>query len=69
MRRVPRSHPSQLTLRLSPEPEPVPLFAAEEPTLVQALADLLLSALGHPYIQTRAATTLVEGGDEPEDHA
>jgi hypothetical protein len=69
MRRVPRSHPSQLTLRLSPEPEPVPLFAAEEPTLVQALADLLLSALGHPDIQTRAATTLVEGGDEPEDHA
>jgi len=46
----------------------VPLLAAEEPTLLQALADLLLSALGHPDIQTRAATTLVEDGDEPEDH-
>jgi hypothetical protein len=37
---------------------------------VQALADLLLSAPGQtaPGIQTREATSLGEGGDEPEDH-
>jgi hypothetical protein len=71
MRRVLRPHPSQLTLRLAPELEPVPpLLTAEEPTLVQALADLLLSALGQPApgAQTRAATIVVEGSDEPEDH-
>ena len=68
MRRVPRPHPSQLTLHLSPEP--ASLLTAEGPTLVQALADLLLSALGQtaPGIQTREATSLGEGGDEPEDH-
>jgi len=57
-------------LRLAPEPEPsLPLVTAEAPTIVQALADLLLSALGQPTPgdQTRAATA-TEGGDEPEDH-
>jgi hypothetical protein len=70
MRRVPRPHPSQLTLHLSPEPEAASLLKAEGPTLVQALADLLLSALGQtaPGIRTREATSLGEGGDEPEDH-
>jgi hypothetical protein len=71
MRRLLRPHPTQLTLRLAPEPEPVlPLITSGEPTLVQALADLLLSALGQPTPgdQTRAATA-TEGGDEPEDHA
>jgi len=70
MRRTLRPHPSQFTLRLAPEPEPVlPLITAEEPTLVQALADLLLSALGRPAPgdQIEAATAM-EGGDEPKDH-
>ena len=69
MRRVLRSRPNQLTLRLASEPEPMlPLIASGEPTLVQALADLLLSALGQPVPgnQTEAAMTM-EGGDEPED--
>lgn len=70
MSRLPRPHPSQLTLRLAAEPDPVQTpLAAETPTLVQALADLLLSALGQPAsgAQTGPATMMMEGGDEPED--
>ena len=70
MSRPPRPHPSQLTLRLKAEPEraQAPL-AAETQTVVQVLADLLLSALGQPAsgAQTRLAVVMMEDGDEPED--
>ena len=62
MRRVPRSHPSQLAL-------PLALLTAEAPTLVQALADLLLSALGQPAPESPTGRAItMEGGNEPEDH-
>lgn len=69
MSRRPRLLPSQLALRLAPEPDHPPLPAALGPTLVQALAELLLSALGRPAAgeQVEAARTR-EDGDEPEDH-
>ena len=41
MRRALRLHPGQLTLRLTSAPEQ-PLVTMEEPTILQALADLLL---------------------------
>lgn len=69
MRQPVRHHPSQLTLSLAPAAEPPLAFIpAEEPMLVQALADLLLAALGQrtPDGPTEAMT--MEGGDEPEDH-
>ncbi|WP_407523872.1 cache domain-containing protein [Methylobacterium oryzisoli] len=54
---------------LAPEPDPAPLLAADAPTLVQALADLLLSALGQTASapQITAAIATREGGHEPED--
>src|SRR3954465_7615245 len=57
MRRAARPNPTQLTLRLAPEPEP-PLMTTEEPTLLQALADLLLEVLAQPTPgrRTKAAT-------------
>ncbi len=68
MRRAARSHPTQLSLRLAPEQEP-PLITAETPTLLQALADLLLAALGPSasHLTTEAAT--LESVHEPKDHA
>lgn len=69
MRRAARPHPTQLPLRLAPAPEPPPI-TANEPTLLQALADLLLAALGQNVPdQESAATTTTESGDEPQDYA
>lgn len=69
MSRLPRLLPSQLVLRLTPEPEHPPLSAAIGPTLVQALAELLLSALGRlPANEPVEAARTQEDGDEPQDH-
>lgn len=69
MRRAVRPQPIQLSLRLAPAPEPLlPHIPADEPTLVQALADLLLAALGQRTPDGPTAATVMEGGDEPEDH-
>jgi hypothetical protein len=69
MRRTARPQPIQLSLRLVPAPEPpLPHVPADEPTLVQALADLLLAALGQRTPGDPTAATATEDGDEPEDH-
>jgi len=70
MRRVPRSHPSQLALHLAPDlKSPPSLPTSDAPTLVQALADLLLSALGQPAPESPTGRAItMEGGNEPEDH-
>lgn len=69
MPRLPRLLPSQLALRLTPAPEHPPLPAAIGPTLVQTLAELLLSALGQPSAHGPVEAARTQGGgDEPEDH-
>src|SRR3954465_11675840 len=68
MRRAARPNPTQLTLRLAPEPEPPPP-TTEEPTLLQALADLLLEALAQPTPGRRTKAATMEAADEPEDRA
>jgi hypothetical protein len=45
---------------------PVPQDAT---ALLQALADLLLGALGAPVEESASAAHDEGGGDEPEDHA
>lgn len=62
MRRRP---PRQLTLELRPR-ESLPLAAQGSPELVQALADLLLEALGGEVDEGAQAGG---GGDAGEDHA
>ena len=62
---MPRRRPMQLMLSLKRQSPPCP--TAQNPAdLVQALADLLLEALG-----ARAASMLPgqEASDEPQDHA
>ena len=62
----PRTAPSrtQLRLRLEPEAaEPPPMPGSK--ALLQAVADLLLAALG----DDEADAERRKGGDEPEDHA
>ena len=69
MPRKARPPSTQLVLRLSPAPEP-PL-AADQLTLLRALADLLLAALG-PSPSTPGPATVAmirESRDEPQDHA
>lgn len=67
MRRKARSPSTQLSLRLMPTPEVRPPVA-EPPALLQALADLLLAALGSTTEPT-VTTVIREDGHEPEDHA
>lgn len=69
MSHQPRPLPSQLALRLTPEPDRPPLPAAIAPILVQALAELLLSALGRPTASEEIEARIEENGDEHEDHA
>ena len=64
MRRAARPNPTQLTLRLAPEPPPM---TTEEPMLLQALADLLLEALAQPTPGRKTKTATMEAADEPED--
>jgi hypothetical protein len=68
MRRPLRLHPGQLTLRLTSAPEQ-PLVTMEEPTILQALADLLLEALGQGLPGPATAEVTTESADEPQDHA
>jgi len=56
--------PVQLTLSLDSKATRVPA-APESMELLQALADLLLEALGGQVDQTRGR----ENGDEPKNHA
>lgn len=59
-----RRPPRQLILKLRPQ-ESLPLVAQGSPELVQALADLLLEALGEVDEEAQA-----DGGrDAAEDHA
>lgn len=67
MRRKARSPLTQLTLPLTPTSD-APVLAAEPPTLLQALADLLLAALG-PATTPTTTIVLREGSHELEDHA
>lgn len=67
MRRRTSPPPAQLVLDLKRETKelPIPQHAT---ALLQALADLLLGALGEPIEELASAAH--EGGvDEPEDHA
>src|SRR4051812_40308104 len=66
--RAARPPPTQLPLRLAPEPEPPPM-TTEEPTLLQALADLLLEALAQPAPGQKTKAATMEAADEPEDRA
>lgn len=60
--------PAQLALELKREATALPT-AQDATALLQALADLLLGALGE-QVETRLSPTLDQGGaDEPEDHA
>jgi len=59
---VPR--PVQLTLSLDSKTTRVPVAPGSK-ELLQALADLLLEALGGQVVQARGR----ESGDEPENHA
>jgi hypothetical protein len=44
-------------------------MTTEEPTLLQALADLLLEALAQPTPGRRTKAATMEAADEPEDRA
>jgi hypothetical protein len=55
-------------LHLAPEPE-LPPLTTEEPTLLQALADLLLEALAQPNPGRKTKAATMEAADEPEDRA
>jgi hypothetical protein len=55
--------PTQLMLNLVDEPS-LPPIEVDATTLLQALADLLLEALGQ-----QTSTETMGSGDEPEDHA
>jgi hypothetical protein len=60
--------PAQLALELKRETTALPI-ARDTTALLQALADLLLGALGGE-VEEPASTTQGQGGtDEPEDHA
>jgi len=63
MRRATTAAPTQLALSLVREPSPPPLIEADATTLLQAMADLLLEALGHQSADRTG------GVDEPEAHA
>ena len=68
MRRRTSPRPAQLVLDLKRETKELPI--PQDPTaLLQALADLLLGALGEPIEQPARAARDEGGADEPEDHA
>ncbi len=62
MRRSQYLNPAQLVLELDRE-KPEPPFKGSPTGLVEALADLLLEALGVESL------TITGGGDEHQDHA
>lgn len=62
MRRATTAARTQLVLKLADEPPPPPI-EADAMSLLQALADLLLEALGQ-----ESSTGMKGSGDESEDH-
>jgi hypothetical protein len=68
MPRKARPPANQLTLCLTPATE-TSVFKAEPPALLQALADLLLAALGPNGAAPATSPVIQESGDEPQDHA
>lgn len=68
MRRLSRPPAAQLPLDLKREATALPI--AQDPTaLLQALADLLLGALGECVADTTSAANDEGAADEPEDNA
>jgi hypothetical protein len=65
MKQLIRASRRQLPLPLERESQPLPADSARE-ELVNALADLLLEALGE---ETERPTDELGGGNEPEDYA
>jgi hypothetical protein len=65
-----RSSPPAAQLALDLKREVTALPIAQDPTaLLQALADLLLGALGEKVEVPTSAASNEGGADEPEDHA
>lgn len=60
--------PAQLALELKRETTALPI-ARDTTALLQAIADLLLGALGEQVEELASATQGKGGIDEPEDHA
>ena len=68
MRRRTNPVAGQLVLDLKREVKELPI-PQDATALLQALADLLLGALGAPVEESASAAHDEGGGDEPEDHA
>jgi hypothetical protein len=68
MRRQANPPTEQLALDLKREATALPI-ARDTTVLLQALADLLLGALGEEVESPVSAARDEEGADEPEDHA
>lgn len=68
MRRRTSSPPTQLALDLTRDALQLPTPQSTMP-LLQALADLLLGALGEPVEKPACAKQDRGGDNEPEDHA
>jgi hypothetical protein len=68
MRRRTSPAAGQLVLDLKREVNELPV-PQDATALLQALADLLLGALGAPVEESASAAHDEGGGDEPEDHA
>jgi hypothetical protein len=64
MRRTPARPRTQLVLDLEPGPAEAPIAPGSK-ALLEALADLLLEALGREETEVDGQ----EGGDESQDHA
>ena len=68
MRRQAKLPTEQFSLDLKREATALPI-AQDTTVLLQALADLLLGALGEPIEEPASATHDAGGGDESKDHA
>jgi hypothetical protein len=68
MRRQAKLPTEQFALDLKREATALPI-AQDTTVLLQALADLLLGALGEPIEEPASATRDAGGGDESKDHA
>ena len=68
MRRRTSPPPAQLVLDLKRETKELPI-PQDATALLQALADLLLGALGEPITEPASAARDEGEVDEPEDHA
>jgi hypothetical protein len=68
MERRTNARPAQLALDLKRNATALPT-AQDTTVLLQALADLLLGALGEQVEAPLSSTQIQGGSDEPEDHA